>query len=160
MASASSEGNTKLICDYISQEFDFPLLDFNDFHIDYYSYTKDVNRDDFIGLVQQILEYDTIVFVTPVYWYSMSAQLKTFFDRITDLLKHRKDLGRQLRTKNMKVICCSSDQTEYPEFWRPFQRSADYLGMQYQGEAHTWTIDNASIPEIVKTRLNHLFEQG
>ena len=87
----------------------------------------------------------------------MSAQMKTFFDRFTDLLKVKKDLGRQLKGKNMKVVCCSSNAEEYPSFWKPFELSAEYLGMQYQGNAHTW-IENDAIPDKVKNRLKELFK--
>lgn len=157
IASARSDGNTRNIADFTANHYQIPLIDFNDFTVDYYSYTEDADRDDFIQLVQKLLEYDTIIFATPVYWYAMSAQLKTFFDRITDLLKQRKDLGRQLRSKNMKVICCSSDHNEYPEFWLPFQRSAEYLGMKYLGHVHSWVEDD-EIPETVKTRLKTKWE--
>ena len=44
-------------------------------------------------------KYDTWIFVTPVYWYSMSGQMKIFLDRITDLLKWHKDEGRKIRGK-------------------------------------------------------------
>jgi len=87
----------------------------------------------------------------------MSAQMKTFLDRFSDLLKLRKDLGRKLRGINMKVICCSSDEEEYPEFWKPFQRSSEYLGMNYLGHAHTW-LEEGQIPDDVKNRLIHLLK--
>ena len=56
-----------------------------------------------------ISKYDTIIFATPVYWYSMSGILKVFIDRITDLLTIEKELGRKLRGKKMAVV----SQIEY-----------------------------------------------
>jgi len=36
--------------------------------------------DDFISLMTEIIEkYDTLIFATPVYWYSMSRILKKSF---------------------------------------------------------------------------------
>jgi len=157
LASARSDGHTRKICTHISDISAIPCLDFNDFNISYYDYHQGNEKDDFIKVIEQILAYDTIIFATPVYWYSMSAQMKTFLDRFTDLLKIRKDLGRQLKAKSMKVICCSSDATEYPEFWMPFKRSADYLGMLYKGHAHTW-IEKDDIPAGVKNRLIDLIK--
>jgi len=156
LGSARSNGNTRKVCDHIQKVYSIPLVDLNDFDIGYYSYEEE-QEDDFFQVIEQLLEFDTFIFATPVYWYTMSAQLKTFLDRFTDLLKIRKDLGRKLRTKQMKVICCSSDQEEYPEFWSPFSRSAEYLGMEYQGHAHTW-IEAKEIPQVVKNRLKQLLD--
>ena len=38
-------------------------------------------EDDMLGLYDKLVEADTIVFGSPVYWYGPSAQMKTFFDR-------------------------------------------------------------------------------
>lgn len=40
-----------------------------------------VQRDDVTQIHQIILEADMLVFVTPLYYYGMSAQLKTLIDR-------------------------------------------------------------------------------
>jgi len=158
LGSARSDGNTKKICDFISTLNKAPVIDLNDYKIAYYDYEHDHENkeDDYFTLMEKVLGFDTLIFATPVYWYTMSAPMKTFFDRITDLLKIRKDLGRQLRGKNMKVICCSSDQEEFPEFWKPFERSAEYLGMHYQGAVHTW-IEEDEVSDLVKDRLKDCF---
>jgi multimeric flavodoxin WrbA len=38
-------------------------------------------KDDMVGLKQKMLEADVIVMATPVYFYTMAGQLKTFIDR-------------------------------------------------------------------------------
>lgn len=156
LGSARSDGNTRKICDYVSSGHNIPICDLNDYQISYYDYNHENSDDDYLPLMERLMVYDTFIFATPVYWYSMSAQMKTFLDRFTDLLKIKKDLGRQLRGKSMKVICCSSDYEEYSEFWKPFERSAEYLGMHYEGNVHTW-IENEHVPQEVKDRLNRLF---
>lgn len=40
-------------------------------------------KDDMTGLIEKMLAADVIVFATPVYFYSMDAQMKTFIDRTT-----------------------------------------------------------------------------
>ena len=40
-----------------------------------------IQKDDMDGIRQKILEADMMVFVTPLYYYGMSAQLKTVIDR-------------------------------------------------------------------------------
>lgn len=46
---------------------------------------KCFQKDDMQELIDLILKADVIVFATPVYYYSMSAQLKTFIDRLTPI---------------------------------------------------------------------------
>jgi hypothetical protein len=88
----------------------------------------------------------------------MSAVMKTFFDRISDLLKIRKDLGRKLRGKTMAVVSCAADE-EYEEgFDMPFRESARYLGMTYLGHARSW-LENGVIPPQVEINLQELIEK-
>ncbi len=100
--------------------------------------------------IKKIVEYDLIIFATPVYWYSMSGTMKTFFDRITDCLKIEKETGRKLRGKNMAAISCGSDSFENEGFFIPFEKSAEYLGMNYFGHIHTWIEENDPSNSILK----------
>jgi len=88
----------------------------------------------------------------------LSAIMKTFIDRLSDLLKIKKELGRQLRKKKLMVIATSSDDSEYPEFWSPFVRTADYLGMEYLGQVHTW-LEKDQLPDRVKQALDDLINK-
>src|SRR5690606_5501966 len=105
-------------------------------HFDY----EHLNRnDDFIKLIQTILnKYDVLIFATPVYWYAMSGIMKVFFDRLTDLLRIEKDTGRKLRNKYMAVLSCSNGDNLGDSFWLPFKKSAEYLGMFYIADLHTY----------------------
>ena len=42
-------------------------------------------KDDMAALYDKVLNANVIVFATPVYFYTMSAQLKTFIDRLTPI---------------------------------------------------------------------------
>lgn len=46
---------------------------------------KCVIRDDMDEMIGQVRDADVIVFATPVYYYGMSGQLKTFLDRCNPL---------------------------------------------------------------------------
>lgn len=46
---------------------------------------KCFQKDDMAELTEKVLKADVIVFATPVYFYTMSAQLKTFIDRLTPI---------------------------------------------------------------------------
>ena len=44
-----------------------------------------VLRDDAADIAQRVLRADTLVFVTPIYYYEMSGQMKTLLDRLNPL---------------------------------------------------------------------------
>ena len=46
-----------------------------------------VIRDDVTGILKQIRRADTLVFVTPIYFYNMSGQMKTLLDRLHPLYR-------------------------------------------------------------------------
>ena len=44
-----------------------------------------VLKDDAAGIAEQVKNADALVFVTPIYYYGMSGQLKTLLDRLNPL---------------------------------------------------------------------------
>ena len=113
------------------------IIDLRSFRIGHYDYEHNYKEDDFIELFRnKIIKAETIIFATPVYWYSMSGRMKVFLDRMTDLLKIEKDLGRQLRGKSLAVFTTSNGGNIGDDFWRPFVETADYLGMNYLNNTH------------------------
>ena len=137
--SSRSQGDTNLVVEHLVANSDFDRIALMDYEIGHFDYEYKNAKDDFIPLFERIVEnYTTLVFATPVYWYSMSGLMKVFFDRISDLLLYRKDIGRQLRGKNMAMISISNANDLKDGFGMPFEASADYLGMQYLGDTHIW----------------------
>ena len=156
LGSANSDGNTRKIADTLAEQLGCEVIDLNDYTIGYFDYEFKNQDDDFMPLMETIIaRYSILVFATPVYWYSMSAVMKTFFDRISDLLKIRKELGRQLRGKSMAALSCSGDNDLPTGFDMPFRESADYLGMQYFGAYHTW-MEGDVIPKEAMRALDLL----
>ncbi|MDJ0644525.1 MAG: NAD(P)H-dependent oxidoreductase [Flavobacteriaceae bacterium] len=143
--SSRGDGDTSLIVNHMNIDREFDVLDLRDYTIGHFDYDYKNAGDDFIPLLEKIIEhYKTLVFITPVYWYSMSGRMKLFFDRISDLLHYRKDLGRQLRGKNMAMISVSNANDLKKGFEMPFVESANYLGMHYLGDTHVW-VENGEI---------------
>lgn len=155
LGSSRSFGNTrKAIDELLSIKIDIDIIDLNNYKIGYYDYEFKNKDDDFYGLMQNVLEYETIVFATPIYWYTMSAQLKTFFDRISDLLDtDKKETGRKLRGKGMAVISSSLSDDMNDGFIMPFKETANYLGMTFKGHIHVWLDENLKLPKYVKDDL-------
>lgn len=138
LGSSRSNGNTARKVQQLTKTIHCDCIDLNDYTFSYYDYAHQNREDDFLPLMQKIIaNYDTFIFATPVYWYSMSGIMKVFWDRMTDLITIEKDLGRQLRGKNMAVLSCSNGNNLGENFWLPFTESADYLGMHYLGNLHT-----------------------
>ncbi|MCF8247300.1 MAG: NAD(P)H-dependent oxidoreductase [Saprospiraceae bacterium] len=141
LGSSRSNGNTRKVANFVQQKLGADLIDLNDSNIGYYDYEHRNQADDFLPLMEKIAEnYEVVIFATPVYWYSMSAVMKTFFDRMSDLLTIRKELGRQLRGKKMGAISCGYDDDTVEGLDMPFRESANYLGMEYLGHVYTWVV--------------------
>ncbi|MBL0736076.1 NAD(P)H-dependent oxidoreductase [Flavobacterium sp. GN10] len=137
LGSSRKNGNTAKIVDQLSKEHNIDVVNLSDYNISYYDYESKNLGDDFLPLIRRIIEqYDTLIFATPIYWYNMSGIMKVFFDRISDLIRIEKETGRKLRGKKIGVISNSHDNETDESFYIPFQKSADYLGMEYLGHAH------------------------
>lgn len=156
--SSRSHGDTSKVVNYMASNHTIDVIDLYTKNIGHYDYEYKNKDDDFIGLMTNIInKYDTIIFATPVYWYSMSGVLKAFFDRISDLLRIEKDTGRQLRGKNMAMISTSNHDDLKEGFSMPFVESANYLGMNYLGDIHTY-VENNTLNDDVKLRIHSFIE--
>ncbi|WP_235827804.1 flavodoxin family protein [Flavobacterium amnicola] len=146
VGSSRKNGNTTRIIEAVASQFEIDVVNLSDHNFSYYDYESTNRNDDFLPLIKGIIEkYDTLIFATPIYWYSMSGIMKVFFDRFSDLIRIEKEWGRKLRGKKMAVISNSHDfesELDY-NFYIPFVKSAEYLGMDYLGSKHF----NADIPE-------------
>ncbi len=159
LGSARSNGNTRLVAEQIAQLLSCDIIDLNDYAIGYYDYEHRNEGDDFLPLLERIVaNYDAIIFATPVYWYSMSAVMKTFFDRLSDLLTIRKPLGRQLRGKWLGAISVGYDAETVDGLDMPFRESANYLGMPYLGHVYAW-VEEGKVAEAPASRLLALCKQ-
>ncbi|MGG8497812.1 flavodoxin family protein [Tenacibaculum sp. TC6] len=155
--SSKSYGNTHKVIAYLNSNNEFDIVDLKTKNIGFFDYDFNNSNDDFIPLMEEIIaKYDTLIFATPVYWYSMSGTLKVFFDRLSDLLHYKKELGRQLRGKNMAMISNSGANDLKDGFTMPFKESANYLGMNYIGDVHAWfTNDESNLTEEAKENLDN-----
>jgi multimeric flavodoxin WrbA len=143
LGSARADGETRRAIDLAFPAGSIQLVVLPDFAIGGYSYDH-LNAEDAFGpIADAMVAADKIVFATPVYWYAMSAPLKIFFDRLSDLTENRKAQGKALKGKSVWVIATGTE-TELPDgFEVPFARTADYFGMLYRGAAYLYTGDDA-----------------
>lgn len=88
--------------------------------------------DDFNTIAPAILEADAVVFTTPVYWYSIPAQIKCIIDRIFSFVVGGKDIaGKECAL----IACCEEDDMSVMDGVRiPIERSAALLKWKMVGE--------------------------
>lgn len=158
LGSSRNDGNTRQMVNFLKEKLDAEFVDLMEHDFSYYDYEYKNAGDDFQGIAEKMLDYHKIIFCTPVYWYAMSAVMKTFFDRFSDLVTGEKSVGRKLAGKKMFALCCSSDGEEHEGFFMPFEKTAAYLDMNYGGSVHTW-IEANEIPKTVVLRLNQFCQQ-
>jgi hypothetical protein len=118
-----------------------------------YDYGHANSGDDFPGIAEAMRKADRIVFATPVYWYAMSAPLKFFFDRLTDLTENLKPIGKTLAGKSVWLIAAGTDP-ELPEgFEVPFRRTAEYFDMAWRGGIYLHTGEDNTLRTSQETAL-------
>ncbi len=87
-------------------------------------------KDDMDEIRQKILEADMMVFVTPLYYYGMSAQLKTLIDRFCAF-------NSSIQRKHMKsallTVAWNSDDWTFDALEAHYHTLVKYLNLKDQG---------------------------
>ena len=137
LASARKDSDTRKFLEKLFKNTEYKIIDLLDFTVLPYDYDHKYSSDDeFFKIIEEIMLHDVIVFATPVYWYSMSGLMKTFFDRLTDLVTIKKEYGRQLKDKSTFLVVVGTDKVLPGGFDKPFELSSRYLKMSYQGSIY------------------------
>jgi multimeric flavodoxin WrbA len=67
------DGNTWSVLRGANEGVRLSIFDLASMRVSYSDYHHANLGDDFITIIEELLEFDTIGLVTPVYWYSVSA---------------------------------------------------------------------------------------
>ena len=137
-ASSRRHGNTGQLMDRVASELRIEVVDLSKKNISAFDYEHRNRQDDFESLIEHVLEFEQIIFASPVYWYSVCPPMKIFLDRISDLLELPDLLanGRRLRGKGVYVLCTSIEDEPTPSFVNVWRETCNYLGMNYRGLLH------------------------
>lgn len=100
-------------------------------------------EDDFGDIVQRMLAHRQILLATPVYWYAMSRIMKSFFDRLTDLLTSNDPAGRgrALAGHKLWLLAVGTDPHLPEGFEVPYVSTARYLDMEWGGSCYCRTAE-------------------
>lgn len=91
-------------------------------------------RDDMAALYDKVVNADAIVFASPVYWFSMTAQLKLFMDRLYGLWLEKTNA---LEGKAIAAIMVYGDVDPYASgavnFIHTIEDACKYCGAELKG---------------------------
>jgi len=94
-------------------------------------------NDDYDSIIDRILQYDILIFSTPIYWYSMTGTMKNFVDRWSQTLKDAKypDFKKQMSQKSAYVIAVGGDDPYMKglPMIQQFQYIFDFIGTSFAG---------------------------
>lgn len=136
LGTSRPDGNTRMLVDAAFPAGAARIIDLADLVIAPYDYRNGSSADDFLAVARRMAEAPAIVFATPVYWYAMSAHMKTFVDRLTDLTKWEKPLGRSLGGKIAFLLATSASGAAPAGFEAVFAETARYFSMRWGGMLH------------------------
>jgi len=154
LASARKQSDTKIFVEKAFSEIDYDLIDLLDFQISSFDYAGIYPQDDeFMKIIDEMLRHNVIVFATPVYWYAMSGLLKNFFDRFTDIVTIKKQVGRNLKGKFIFLVAVGAEEKMPPGFELPFRSTSDYLDMNFIDSIY-YSIRSARSEDELKNQIN------
>ena len=87
-------------------------------------------NDDMVDVYELLLHTDVLVFATPVYFYTMSAQLKAIVDRLHNPIRSR----FPIRATALLAVCADTSLHTFDPLCATFAAIEDYLGWQRAGE--------------------------
>lgn len=97
-----------------------------------------VQKDDGVGLLERILAADAVIYATPLYVWSYSAQLKALMDRHYCLVKWKngKKIAALMQGKPAALLVTCGDVIENnaDTIQVEFDREMDYLGCRVIGK--------------------------
>ncbi len=108
-------------------------------------------NDDYEQLTKRMLEHDTIIFATPLYWYGMSGHMKNFVDRWSQSWR---DTSLHFKEKNerqkMYVVIVGGDNPKLKALplIAQFQYIFDFVGSSFEG----YVIGDANGLDEIKKR--------
>ena len=153
------DGNTWGVLRAANERLGLPIFNLSDLRISYFDYNYQNLNDDFIPTIEKLIKFDVIGLVSPVYWYTVSAQMKTFLDRFSDLLGPRKDLGRQLRGKQTFLLATGNTEGTLPDCMdQTIRQTAGYLGMKYTGSHYARIVEDLVFTQEIVDQARRFLE--
>jgi multimeric flavodoxin WrbA len=108
-------------------------------------------EDEASPVLTKIAQADVIVFATPLYFFSASAQTKLILDRMFSLYKWDNETDKfttPLKGKTMVLIASAYEDVGLDALEKPFKLTADYTGMKFR----SLLVPNAGVSGEIKSK--------
>ncbi len=151
LATSRDNGDTSHALNELTSNHVVDVISFSKLNISPFDYHNCNIDDDFLCPLIRMTEATTIIVATPVYWYSMSAQMKIIFDRLSDLITINKQVGRKLVGKSAAFLAVGSDEFLPIGFANPFEMTFRYFDMSFAGSFYICTGERA-LSEVERRR--------
>jgi len=109
--------------------------------------------DDYEQISKEMLEHDTIIFSTPLYWYGMSGHMKNFIDRWSQSLRDKElNFAEKMKTKKMYVVIVGGDNPSLKALplILQFKHIFEFVGASFEG----YIIGKANSPGDIRLDSN------
>lgn len=137
------QGNTEILTEKALTNIKAERIYLGDFHIESIIDKRHDTagfhdrNDDYNSILDRILPHDTIIFATPIYWYSMSGIMKNFIDRWSQSLRDANypNFKQQMAAKKGYVIAVGGDAPHIKglPMIQQFQFIFGFIGMEFAG---------------------------
>jgi len=92
---------------------------------------KCVIKDDMIPLYEKVQNADLLIIATPIYWWNMTAQTKTFIDRLY-ALQYENRIMKGKKFSFLTTFAAPDSESSGAEIVKQnFQRMTDFTGMDF-----------------------------
>jgi multimeric flavodoxin WrbA len=93
-----------------------------------------VINDDMEQIYSSITRADILIFVSPLYWFSWSAQIKRVIDRLYPYTSEK--ALSCLAGKNAVLVCCGADSEQkiFEGLLSSFRQMCNHMGLTISGE--------------------------
>ena len=151
-SSANQTGNTYRLTQAVRSQLDenhtryFNLESQNYADYNYHNFNS---RDDFYNIAEALSWADNIVFASPVYWHSVTSNMKRLIDRITELTENPeiKHIGKGLKDKKGFVLTTSASKEVCPVYAGFFEKVFSYFNIHMTKLLHLDCSKALTLPE-------------
>ncbi|WP_068775839.1 flavodoxin family protein [Paenibacillus sp. FJAT-26967] len=141
--STRTDGNTEILTRQAVQGLQTEVIYLKDYDIQPIADQRHADGgfqdvdDDYPAVLERLLPHDTVVFATPIYWYSMSGRMKNFVDRWSQTLRDQRypEFHSDMAGKIAYVIAVGGDEPRIKglPMIQQFQFIFDFMGMRMDG---------------------------
>lgn len=93
-------------------------------------------KDNYNEIIEKVMNYDILIFATPIYWYSMTGTMKNFIDRWSHTSRDSKypHFKNKMKRKKAYVVAVGGDDPSIKglPLIQQFQYIFQFIGMQFE----------------------------